>query len=129
MPLLVTIYLLVYAAMVAASLAYALHLDGYSKAYVIGDLLAATGMIILAVAYWIPTVREALGVSGAVLFVVCLGWSFVALEPMVRLMMRNEPQLAGGNHAGIYVAVLGSFAFGAPVIWWGLRVCLGAINL
>ncbi|MFN0113552.1 MAG: hypothetical protein ACKVPY_02630 [Paracoccaceae bacterium] len=126
MPLIATIYLLVYAAMIAASLAYALSLDGHSKTHILGDLFATTGWVVLAVAYWVPKVQSALGISGAVLFAACLGWTFLSIEPSVRLLLRNMPE-AGSR--GIYIATIASLVAAAPAMWWGLRVCLGALSV
>jgi hypothetical protein len=92
------------------------------------DALDNLGWIALAAAYWRADVQALLGLWAVPLFLICFIWFFKSMEPAVD-WLRRHPKLDEGR-----VREIAWFGFTvnliavAPAMWWGLRVCIDAVN-
>ena len=97
--------------------------DGGSKAFLSAELISDGCMVLVALGYWLPSVRDFLGNSAPFAFVVGLAWLIVA---GVRDVRETWPTGEGiGFQAGTALAVLGLYALSCgPLLYWGFSYAI-----
>ena len=128
MPWYVALYLAIFTVITGVALVAGWREGTAPRRQLILDALDNLGWIALATAYWRDEVREFLGPMALPLFFICFVWFFKSMEPAVD-WLRRHPKLDEGR-----VREIAWFGFTvnliavAPAMWWGLRVCIDAVN-
>ena len=118
MPLLVTAYFLVFGAVTAFWLKSELH-DKAERPFLAVELASEVCLVVVALGYWLASVRASVGSAASILFVAGCAWLLVAGAREFR-KYEPDPEISPLLNVISVVGAVGVYLLlSAPLLYWG----------
>ncbi len=92
--------------------------DGGSKSFLAVELVSDACMVLVALGYWLLSIRSLLGGAAIAFYIAGLAWLFIAGARDLREHLPG-PESAGVKVATAFAAVALYCLVGGPLLYWG----------